>query len=358
MITTEQVLSARILIVDDQDLSIRILDEILRKAGYHNINACFDSRQVSDIYKLIRPDLVILDLNMPFLDGFQVMDQFKKIEGDNYLPVLVLSNEESREARFKALESGAKDFLNKPYDRVEVLIRIRNMIEVRLLQNEVRLQNKILEYKVKQRTQELYDSQLDVVQRLARAVEYRDRETGMHIVRMSHYSSCLAAQAGLSMEECDLILTASPLHDIGKIGIPDSILQKPGKLTPEEWDIMKRHTIIGAEMLSGSASKFMNIARIIALTHHERFDGTGYPNGIKGENIPIVGRICGICDVFDALMSKRPYKPAWSLEQTLAEIEDKAGSHFDPRLVESFMKILPQVKHINSKYIDHDSVQI
>jgi putative two-component system response regulator len=352
MITDEQILNAKILIVDDQVLSVRLLMEIFRKAGYKNLAYTNDSRQASKLYREVRPDLMVLDLNMPHMDGFQVMAQLKEIEGSSYLPVLVLSNEENQVVRLLALESGAKDFLNKPFDRIEVLIRIRNLIEVRMLHNETKDQNKILEEKVKGRTQELYDTQIDVIQRLGRAVEYRDSETGMHTLRMSHYAACLSAKAGLSTEKCELILIASPLHDIGKIGIPDSILQKPGKLTPEEWKIMQTHTTIGAELLSGSNSKFIRMAREIALNHHEKWDGSGYPNGLKGEDIPLVGRICCLCDVFDALTNKRPYKKAWSLEETLEEIKKGSGSHFDPNLVKCFFAILPQIKRIREKYFD------
>ena len=354
MISEEQILNAKILAVDDQELSIRLLVGILEKAGYRNITQTTDPRLASKLYEKIMPDLIILDLNMPYMDGFQVMSQIRQLEGDNYLPLLMISGEENHEMRFLALESGAKDFLKKPYDRVEVLVRIRNIIEVRMLHNEVRNQNKILDFKVNQRTQELYETQLDVIQRLARAVEFRDTETGMHIIRMSHFSAMLAAQAGLKKDICDLILAASPLHDIGKIGIPDSILRKPGKLTPEEWEIMKTHTTIGAELLKGGNSQFLIMASEIALTHHEKWDGTGYPYGISGERIPLIGRICCLCDVFDALMTKRPYKNAWSIEATLEEIRKGKDAHFDPRLVDLFLKIVPELRHVHEKYADQD----
>lgn len=352
MITNDQVYNAKILIVDDQELSIRLLSEILAKAGYVNITATTDPREAIELYAQKHPDLLILDLNMPHMDGFQVMSKLKEIEGDNYLPILLISNDENQEVRFLALESGGKDFLNKPYERVEVLIRIRNLLEVRILHNQIRDQNKLLEERVKDRTQELYSTQLDVIQRLARAVEFRDSETGMHIIRMSHYSAFMAAKVGLSMEDCEIILTASPLHDIGKIGIPDQILSKPGKLTPEEWTIMKTHTTIGGELLSGSSSKYLKIGRQIALSHHEKWDGSGYPNGLKGNDIPVVGRICGLCDVFDALTSKRPYKLAWSLEDTLKEMENGRGKHFDPQLLDCFMDNLGEIKYIKEKYED------
>jgi putative two-component system response regulator len=352
MISQDKLYNAKILIIDDSEISVRLMTEILKKAGFKYMTVTKDPREAKTLYTQIQPDLVILDLNMPHFDGFQVMGQLQEIEKDSYVSVLVLSNEESQELRHKALAAGAKDFLNKPIEHVETLIRIRNLLEVKLLQNEIRFQNKLLEQRVRERTIELYETQLDVIQRLARAIEYRDSETGMHIVRMSHYSESLARRAGLSAKECEMIVTAAPLHDIGKIGIPDRILCKPGKLTPEEWEIMKAHTTIGAELLSGSHSELLMMARKIALTHHEKWNGLGYPNGLKEDQIPFVGRICGICDVYDALISKRPYKKAWSQEETLEEIKRLKGTHFDPFLVDCFFDILPEINHIDQKYHD------
>ena len=343
---------AKFLIIDDDVLSANLVADLLEKAGYKNITITHDPTKAHALYQDIQPDLVILDLHMPMMSGFEVMEQLRGIEGDSYLPIIILSSEEDQAIRFRALKSGAKDILNKPYDRVEVLIRIRNLLEVRMLHNAIRDQNKILEERVKERTQELSETQVDVVQRLARAIEYRDSETGMHILRMSHYSACLAGKVGLNMDDCELIFTASPLHDVGKIGIPDNILGKPGPLTDYEWNIMKTHTTIGAELLAGGKSKFMKMAREIAMSHHERWDGKGYPQGLKAEEIPIVGRICGLCDVFDALLTKRPYKPSWTLEATVDEIKKNRGAHFDPGLVDCFLEILPQLQEINIKYVD------
>ena len=351
-ITKEQIQQAKILIIDDDELSIRLLEEILHKAGFHNIKATMDSRLASKLYAEFRPELLLLDLKMPYLDGFQVMEQLKVYEQTSYLPILVISQEESAETKFRALQSGAKDFLNKPYDRFEVLIRIENLIEVRMLHNQVRRQNESLEERVRERTKDLQETRLDVIRRLAHAAEYRDNETGSHIIRMSTYSVCLAQQVGFNESQRELLLMASPLHDIGKIAIPDYILLKPGKLDPDEWEIMKTHTTMGAELLSGSKSPFLQMAEIIALTHHEKWDGSGYPQGLKKENIPLIGRICGLCDVFDALTNKRPYKPAWSFQRAAEEIQQQNGKHFDPSLVESFVKILPEFKEIISQYKD------
>jgi putative two-component system response regulator len=221
-----------------------------------------------------------------------------------------------------------------------------------MLHTEVINQNALLEEKINERTKELYNSQIDLIQRLAKAIECRDMETGSHINRMSHYAFVLAKLYGLSESRCELILRTAPLHDIGKIGIPDSILQKPGKLTPEEWETMKTHTILGANLLSGNQSEFMIAASEIALTHHEHWDGRGYPQGLSGEIIPIFGRICCLSDNFDALTSERPYKEAWSVERAIAEIRSQSKLIFDPDLVTCFCDNLDDFKSIQLRYQD------
>ena len=356
MVSETDILKAKILLIEDDEISIRMLENIFKKAGYHNLLSVTDARESCLTYQKFQPDLILLDLNMPYFSGFQIMEQLKKIDPDNYLSILMITEEENPKIRLKALESGAKDFLNKPYERVEVLLRIHNMLEVRLLHREVQDQNKILEGKVLKRTKELYDTRLDVIQRLARAAEFRDKETGAHIVRMSKYCAALAKEIGMGEMQRELLLAASPLHDIGKIAIPDSILLKPAKLDPQEWEIMKTHTTIGYELLSGSGSAFMKMASNIALTHHEKWDGTGYPNRLKENQIPLVGRICGLCDVFDALTSSRPYKKAWSFEETIEEIKQQQGKYFDPALVEHFLKILSEIKRIKTQH-DDDSAK-
>jgi putative two-component system response regulator len=346
---------ARILVVDDLELNIKLLENLLAEAGYRRVFSTTDSRQVAQLYRELSPDLVILDLHMPHRNGFQVMEDLREIEHDSYIPVLVLTGLPDHATRLRALESGARDFLSKPFEHVEALTRIRNMIEVRLLHNEVREQNRILEEKVRQRTQQLRETQLEIVRRLGRAAEYRDNVTGMHVIRMSHYCAELARAIGWDDEACEMLLHASPMHDIGKIGIPDRILLKEGKLTPEEWEVMKSHATIGAELLSGSTSPLMQMAMDIALSHHEKWDGSGYPNGLKGEEIPIVGRIVALCDVFDALTTERPYKPAWSVEEVIAEIDRQSGRHFDPNLVETFKSILPRILQIRERYTEKAS---
>ncbi len=343
---------AKILVVDDEPVNVALLERLLRNDGYRHITTTTDAREVLPLYREQRHDIVLLDIRMPHKDGFQVMAELRELDGEDYVPLLVLTAQIDAETRIRALEEGARDFLDKPFDRWEVLTRIRNMLEVRLLHKRVKEQNRELERRVLERTRELNETRLEIIRRLGRAAEYRDNETGNHIIRMSQMAQHLARAAGLPEERCELILHAAPMHDIGKIGIPDHILLKPGKLDAEEWEIMKRHVQIGAEILSGHDSELMRLARTIALTHHERWDGKGYPRGLAGEEIPIEGRIVAIADVFDALTSERPYKRAWSAEEAVAEICRGAGNHFDPRLVAHFETILPEVLAIRERYSD------
>lgn len=344
---------SKILIIDDQQPNVLLLEKILKAEGYQQILTTTDSRNAIELYRSFHPDLLLLDLNMPYMDGFEIMKQLKEMnEADSYLSILVLTAYTDQEIRLRALEAGARDFLSKPFDRLEVLTRIRNLLEVRLLHNRLRDHNKTLEERVKIRTIEVIQTQFEIINRLALAAEFRDNETGNHIIRMSTYAFMLARAIGLNDEEGRLIMHASFMHDIGKIGIPDNILLKPGKLTPEEWEIMKTHTMIGARIMSKSNSNLLQMAEEIALTHHEKWDGTGYPNGLKGEEIPLNGRISAICDVFDALTSNRTYKKAWPIDEAIHEIKEQSGKHFDPNLVEVFIQILPEILKVRENYLD------
>ena len=355
MISKTQCQNATILIVDDQMTNVMLLENILQAAGYTNVHSTTDSTEVTRMYHELKPDLILLDIRMPELDGFQVMGQMKIINKHPYLAILVLTSEEERKIRLQALESGAKDFLNKPFDKVEVLMRIRNLLEVTLMHKEIQRQKETLEETIMVRTKELQETQHEIVHRLGRAAEYRDNDTGAHIIRMSHYAAILGRAAGFNEIDCHLIQESMPMHDIGKLGIPDHILLKPGKLTEEEWEIMKRHTLIGAELLSGSQSPLLQMAEVIALTHHERWDGTGYPNRLSGEDIPLPGRICAVCDIFDALTSARPYKEAWPVEKALDHIHELRGHHLDPRLVDLFDDMLPLMLEIQRTYSEEFS---
>ncbi|MDH5459037.1 MAG: response regulator [Nitrospinota bacterium] len=351
------VLDSKILIVDDEEANIKLLEYLLLQSGYHSIRSTTDSREVVKIYQEFCPDLVLLDFNMPYMDGVEVMGKLQEIENETYPSVAIITASNNDKTKIRSLITGALDYLAKPFDAVEVAARIKNILNVRLLHNRINQQNKLLDQKIRERTQELSDTRLEVVQRLSRAAEYRDNETGMHVIRMSRYSYLLAEAVGLSIDQCELLQHASPMHDIGKIGIPDSILQKPEKLDASEWEIMKTHAEIGGQILSDSDSDLMRMAESIALTHHEKWDGSGYPRGLKGEEIPLEGRIVAICDVFDALTSKRPYKEEWSVEMAIQELKDNSGIHFDPTLVNKFIEILPHVLRVKECCQDQPKIE-
>lgn len=331
---------ARILVVDDQDANLRLLRGILKREGYVNVVITADSRDVADICVAFRPDLILLDLMMPDLDGFQVMQQLTPtIPNGSYLPILVLTADISPETKMRALSLGAKDFLTKPFDHTEVLLRIKNLLETRFLYQQLHDQNQILEERVLERTQQLEQAQFEILERLTVASEYRDDDTGQHTRRVGYVSSLLARASGTPQHGVDLIERIAPLHDIGKIGISDDILLKPARLTAYEFEVMKTHTIIGARILSGGHSDMVKMAQTIALTHHERWDGLGYPHKLEGVSIPEVGRIVALADTFDALTHHRPYKEAWPFDRAVEEIERQSGKQFDPHLVDIFLQM-------------------
>lgn len=346
--------NAKLFIVDDNPTNVLLLERILKDSGYANIHSTTDSREVAQRHKEEGFDLILLDIRMPHMDGFEVMEALAQDIDEDYLPVLVLTAQTDLETRHRALQLGAKDFVTKPFDRTEVLNRIRNLLEVRILFKQQKSQNEILESAVRQRTEELYKTQLEIVRRLGRAGEFRDNETGMHVIRMSKGAQLLALAAGLDADHAERILYAAPMHDIGKIGIPDRILLKPGKLDADEWRVMKTHVTIGADILADHPSELMQMARTIVLYHHEKWDGSGYPRGIEGEAIPIEGRVAAITDVFDALTSERPYKDPWPVERAVNLLKEEAGKHFDPELVGLFVDILPEILKIRDEYADSE----
>jgi putative two-component system response regulator len=333
--------NARILIVDDEPVNVDLLRRLLERAGFSRIESTNDSRQALDLYVKFRPDLILLDLHMPHRDGLEVMDELNQIAEASYLPILMLTGDDTPEAKREALSRGAKDFLNKPFHTDEVLLRIGTLLETRFLYLQIQSQNQILEAKVRDRTRELEAAQIEIIERLARAAEFRDDNTGQHTERVGQMAALLARQIGLSDTQVSVIRRAAPLHDVGKIGIPDSILMKLGKLTPEEFELVKTHTTIGARILSGSRFTILRLAEEIAYNHHERWDGSGY-TGIKGADIPLAGRIVAVADVFDALTQKRPYKAAWPVAEAIAEIDRQRGRQFDPALVDAFMRVIEQ----------------
>ena len=330
----------RILVVDDYEPNATLLRLLLTKWGFHRVTCLTDSARVAGHCEADPPDLVLLDLNMPHPDGFAILRSLRHlIQGKVPMPVLVLTAETSSALKRQALAGGARDFLSKPFDADEVRLRVGNLLQLRSLQLAQHRTALDLEERVRDRTKELEEARLDVLSRLARAGEFRDDETGEHTRRVARTARLLSLHAGFDDGLASGLEIAAPLHDIGKIGVPDAILLKPGRLTDAERETMQRHAEIGAEMLDGGASELLCLARDIALSHHERWDGTGYPAGAAGEEIPLGGRIVALADVFDALTHERPYKRAWSTVEAVAEISSQAGRQFDPRLVRVFCEL-------------------
>jgi len=332
---------ARILIVDDEPSNVEILERLLDRAGFGKIESTTDPREAATLYVKYRPDLILLDLHMPEMDGLAVMDQLNEIAEASYLPILMLTGDMAPEARQEALSRGAKDFVGKPFHADEVLLRIRTLLETRFLYFQVQSQNQILEAKVRERTRELEAAQIEIIERLARAAEFRDDNTGQHTERVGQMAALLARQLGLPDPQISLIRRAAPLHDVGKIGVQDAILLKQGKLTVEEFEQVKTHTTIGQRILSGSRFGVLRLAEEIAFSHHERWDGNGYV-GIIGDQIPLAGRIVAVADVFDALTQKRPYKAAWPVAEAIAEIDRQRSRQFDPEIVDAFLRLIEQ----------------
>lgn len=331
---------ARILIVDDEQANVRMLELMLTRVGYRRLFCTTDSRRVVDLFREVEPDLVLLDLHMPYLDGFAVLAQLAELVPDGeYLPILVLTADVAEEARERALSSGAHDFLTKPLQRTEVLLRIRNLLSTRILHRKLQRNNAELHERVLERTRELEEARIEVLDRLMLAAEYRDDETGQHTRRVGENAARIAAALGLPPAEVELIRRAAPLHDVGKIAIPDEILLKPGPLSAQELIVMRTHTTAGAKMLAGGRSELLQLAEKVALSHHERWDGRGYPHGTSAELIPLAARIVALADFHDALSHARPYRPAWEPARVRAEITKETGAHFDPEVVRAFREV-------------------
>ena len=327
----------RILAVDDQDVNLLFLRRTLEAAGCRQVIAERDPSRVPAAFVKTEPDLVVLDLHMPGMDGFELMRRLAPIAGGRSgVPFLVLTGDEDEEVKQRALHAGARDFLTKPFSPIELLLRVRNLLEVQQLHRQLRQQNMGLEQLVAQRTRELEQARLEVLNRLALAAEYRDDATQEHAWRIGRMCRLVAQEVGLDDGQAALIERAAPLHDIGKVGIRDSVLLKPAKLSAPEFEEIKAHTTIGAEILSGSSSSLLSLAEQIALSHHERWDGSGYPHGLRDDEIPLAGRIVAVADVFDALTHERPYKRAWPVDDAVREVVGERGRAFDPAIVDAF----------------------
>ena len=323
----------KLLLVDDEPVNLRVLKQLLGKD--YTLYFAKSGDEALKLAEKQRPDLILMDVMMPEMTGFQACTHLKKTPGLKHIPVIFVTalNDATDEAEGFAV--GGVDYITKPISPPVVLARVKTHLS--LVQSE-----------------ELRRTRMQVIQRLGRAAEYKDNETGMHVLRMSHFSKIIALAYGFSEARADMLLHAAPMHDIGKIGIPDSMLLKPGRLTDSEFEVMKTHPKIGAEILGDADSDLMNLARIVALTHHEKWDGTGYPEGLAGEDIPIEGRIVAVADVFDALTSRRPYKEAWPVDKTLDFMHSQSGIHFDPALIALLDQCLDDILEVKERWKDED----
>jgi len=347
---------ATILIIDDQLTSRQILQQLISTIDPSNtVEALANPVEGLERATDSPVDLILVDYKMPEMDGIEFIKRFRSTPTSAHVPVIMVTSMEDKAIRYKALEAGATDFLMKPVDHHECRARCRNLLLQHQQYKIISDHSRWLERRVAEATSEIRVRERETLLRLARAGEYRDEETGNHVIRMAKYSRVIAEQLGFSKEDADVVEMAAPMHDIGKIGIRDEILLKPGKLTAEEFEIMKQHTVIGHDILKDSPSKFLQMGGIIALNHHEKFDGTGYPNGKKGTEIPIEARIVAIADVYDALVSERPYKNAWSTEAAIDYMKSHSGKHFDPECLNAFIEQLDSVLKIQGMLPDEQA---
>jgi len=341
---------AKILVVDDLVENTTMIEAIFRKNGYTNIFIQNDSRRVIDMTIETEYDLVILDINMPFKSGMEILKELKKIYIDAYAPVFILTANLSREIRIAALQNGAQDFLEKPFDPVEFIHRASNIIYTRLLFNSHRMSNEYMELKIRERTRNLEEARKDIILRLGRMAEYRDNETGDHVMRVSKISGILARGYGMDFRKVEMIELVAPMHDVGKVGIPDHILLKPDKLTDEEFKLMQTHTLIGEDILANHPSEVIQVASKVARSHHEKWDGSGYPDNLKADDIPVECRIISVADVFDALTSARPYKEPWPIQKAHDKILELSGTHFEPAIVDIFSRKITEIIEVINLY--------
>jgi putative two-component system response regulator len=370
---------SKVLIVDDEHVNIEIVKAYLEEEGFENLISTTDATQAINQMRQQKPDIVLLDINMPHISGLEILEYMRGNQDLMLIPTIVLTAANDPKIKLQALRLGASDFLAKPVDPSELMIRLQNVLAVKAYQDHLAQYSEKLEQQVRIRTAELIRSRQEAIHCLARAGEYRDDDTGHHVTRVGRYSALIATELGFPQEAIDLIEQAAQLHDVGKIGIPDAILHKPGKLDPQEFDFIKEHcgigrriinplsheetirlkshTSVGLQIMGSTNSPVLKLAAVIAATHHEKWDGSGYPKGLAGNAIPIEGRIVAVADVFDALSSARPYKEAFPIEKCLKILTDGRGAHFDPRVLDAFMRRMDDVIRICKEYHDsNDSV--
>ena len=337
---SDPIAQLRILVVDDQSANVRLLERVLAAGGHTDVHGTTDPAMVAGLCRELAPALLLLDLHMPGLDGFEVMTELRHLLADGRGPtVVMLTADVTTAARRRALSLGARDFLVKPFDSVEVLARVHNLLENHYIRAQLENQNALLAQQVALRTRELEDARREVLERLALAAEYRDYTTGTHTQRVGRTARLMAEELGLPSAMVEMMADAAPLHDIGKLAVPDSILLKPGPLNDQERALMRTHVRAGAEILRGSRAPVLVVAREIVSYHHERWDGTGYVAELRGDTIPVSGRITALADTFDAMTHERPYHTAVSVDEALSEIEGQSGRQFDPVLVDAFMSL-------------------
>ncbi len=366
--------TAKVMIIDDEPLNVKVVQEHLKLAGYQHFVTSTDPRPVMEMISREIPDVILLDVMMPHVSGLEILQDVREDERLAYLPTIVLTASDNEQVKIEALKLGAADFLNKPVSAAELVLRVGNALLVKAHHDHLKDYARELEHEVRRRTSELAASRLELIHCLARAAEYRDNETGRHVIRVGCYAAIIARKLGLDERTVELIGHAAPLHDMGKVGIPDHILMKPEKLAPEEYEIMQKHsvygkytfepmshnewrtfrshTFLGEMIMDVDSSPIITMAAKIALTHHEKWDGTGYPLGLSGEDIPLAGRITAVADVFDALSSKRPYKPAFPQEKCFAIIQEGSGTHFDPKVAEAFLACREAIVEVRMQHVD------
>jgi putative two-component system response regulator len=342
MVTDTILLNANILIVDDEPIMTMLLTKILQKAGYQNITSVNHPKDALELLDTFRPDLLCTDKQMPWVSGVEIIEHVRKSYSVQQLPVIMLTADSHEESEAEALSKGANDFISKPYKTSQIHARVRNALLNRFLALELEQANELLEEKVRERTKALESAYIETLERLVIVTEEKDDTTGQHAKRVGKLSAKIAEKLGLPKSEVTLIRHAAPLHDVGKVRIDSNILGKKGKLTDEEYRAIKLHVEAGVRILGKSNNKLLQLAEVIALTHHERWDGSGYPKGLKGDDIPLVGQIVAVADSFDVLQSERPYKKASSLEDAVSDIKRYTGSWYSPRIVEAFLKVMEE----------------